>query len=97
MAAAAVDSRATSSSPVSSLSPSPSPTARKRSRSPSGLSLSSITFSDDELDPDAQDELALEYAAALDHLQTARCEWGGCGVEFWEIEPLVEHVHNGAL
>ncbi|GAA5869288.1 hypothetical protein JCM3774_004194 [Rhodotorula dairenensis] len=86
--------RTASSSPISSLSPSPSPTARKRSRSPSGISLSSITFSDDDLDPEAQDELALEYAAALDNLQTARCEWGGCGVEFWEIEPLVEHVHN---
>lgn len=93
-------SSALGSSPISSLSPSPSPTAavgaRKRSRSPSGVSLSSLGFSDDELDPEAQDELALEYAAAMDNLQTARCEWGGCGVEFWEIEPLVEHVHNGA-
>lgn len=95
-------SSAPGSSPISSLSPSPSPTAagaaavRKRSRSPSGVSLSSLAFSEDELDAEAQDELAVEYATAMDHLQTARCEWGGCGVEFWEIEPLVEHVHNGA-
>lgn len=90
-------SSAPGSSPISSLSPSPSPTtARKRSRSPSGISLSSLALSEDELDAEAQDELALEYATAMDHLQTARCEWGGCGVEFWEIEPLVEHVHNGA-
>ncbi|BGP50975.1 hypothetical protein JCM10450v2_006901 [Rhodotorula kratochvilovae] len=29
-------------------------------------------------------------------LQPVRCEWGGgaCGAEFWEVEPLVEHVHN---
>ncbi|KAG0655371.1 hypothetical protein C6P46_001027 [Rhodotorula mucilaginosa] len=88
-------SSAPGSSPISSLSPSPSPTtARKRSRSPSGISLSSLALSEDELDAEAQDELALEYATAMDHLQTARCEWGGCGVEFWEIEPLVEHVHN---
>ncbi|GAA5992128.1 hypothetical protein JCM10908_001779 [Rhodotorula pacifica] len=95
--------RTTSSSPISSLSPSPppqGPSSRKRSRSPSGLSYTSLAFppSDDDedelLDPEAQDELAQEYANAMDQLQTARCEWGGCGIEFWEIEPLVEHVHN---
>lgn len=77
------------SSPISSLSPSPSPSSRKRSRSPSRLSLS--PFSGDELEGlDELDPAALDPGA----LQTARCEWGGCGLEFWEVEPLVEHVHN---
>lgn len=80
------------SSPISSLSPSPSPSSRKRSRSPSRLSLS--PFSGDELEGlDELDPAALDPGA----LQTARCEWGGCGLEFWEVEPLVEHVHNSAF
>ncbi|KAM0755088.1 hypothetical protein T439DRAFT_322143 [Meredithblackwellia eburnea MCA 4105] len=27
-------------------------------------------------------------------LPVAHCQWGNCSAEFWEIEPLIEHVHN---
>lgn len=33
-------------------------------------------------------------------METVKCEWGGegkCGMEWWEVEPLVEHVHSGAF
>lgn len=86
------------SSPVSSLSPSPSP-SRKRSRSPSALSQNSYAYSGDEFDANNhdQDELDGQYGGfEAGQLQTAKCEWGGCTLEFWEVEPLVEHVHNGA-
>ncbi|GAA5900409.1 hypothetical protein JCM8208_005354 [Rhodotorula glutinis] len=62
---------------------------------------------DDELAPtapttSARDKVdpwtrrALKYGFDPRQLQPARCEWGNgsCGQEFWEVEPLVEHVHN---
>lgn len=43
---------------------------------------------DDELMPDVNDP---------DKMQTIECEWLGCGDEFYELEPLIDHLHTGKL
>lgn len=30
-------------------------------------------------------------------LSTAQCQWGDCREEFWELEPMMEHLHSGEL
>lgn len=30
-------------------------------------------------------------------LSTAQCQWGDCREEFWELEPMMEHLHSGQL
>lgn len=29
-------------------------------------------------------------------LSLVRCQWGNCGEGFWELEPLMEHLHTGS-
>ncbi|GAA6052132.1 hypothetical protein JCM3770_001236 [Rhodotorula araucariae] len=64
-------------------------------------SSSSATDSDNDDDDDHAGldpwtRRAHKYGFDPAQLQPVRCEWGGghCGQEFWEVEPLVEHVHN---
>lgn len=35
-----------------------------------------------------------EVAAAGSELQTIECEWNDCGELFWELEPLIKHLHT---
>ncbi|GJN93025.1 hypothetical protein Rhopal_006070-T1 [Rhodotorula paludigena] len=58
-----------------------------------------VDSDEDELDPTPRRRGAAAagpktYGFDPRQLQLQRCEWGPCGAEFWEIEPLVEHVHN---
>ncbi|BGP10715.1 hypothetical protein JCM10049v2_006607 [Rhodotorula toruloides] len=88
------------SSSLSSLSASPSSSQKRRRRSPSiSSSSSSLPEADSE-----EDELAAgagrprtraeKYGFDPSQLTLARCEWGNCGMEFWELEPLVQHVND---
>ncbi|GAA5881476.1 hypothetical protein JCM1840_001102 [Sporobolomyces johnsonii] len=77
------------SSSLSSVSASPSLHTPKRSRSASLAS--SAHSSDDELLSDS--DIANNYGFDPSTLTTAKCEWGDCQEEFWELEPLVEHIH----
>ncbi|GAA5969267.1 hypothetical protein JCM3765_002307 [Sporobolomyces pararoseus] len=87
------------SSPSPSLSPSPGPSRSKRSRSnstrsSSSSSSSSFSLNDDPLD-DGDDQLFEGIGGAPGQVQIGKCEWGNhCGLEFWELEPLVEHIHQ---
>ncbi|GAA5920805.1 hypothetical protein JCM3775_003959 [Rhodotorula graminis] len=84
-----------------------SPSISSSSSSASSSHLNQLASDDDELAPTApttstRDKVdpwtrrALKYGFDPRQLQPARCEWGNgsCGMEFWEVEPLVEHVHN---
>ncbi|GAA5883143.1 hypothetical protein JCM16303_006111 [Sporobolomyces ruberrimus] len=88
-------SRSSSTSSLSSSpSPSPSPSASKRSRQSSIASSSdSLAGDDDELL--STSDLVTSYGFDPNSVQIGKCEWGNhCGVEFWELEPLVEHIHQ---
>jgi len=85
--------------PFPSPSPSPSASTSKRSRvarnydSDSDSSSSSTSSGEDE-----DDELVSNSEYGFDPSATniGKCEWGNhCGIEFWELEPLVEHIHTG--
>lgn len=28
-------------------------------------------------------------------LSTSQCLWNDCGAQFWELEPMIEHLHSG--
>ncbi|GAA5886553.1 hypothetical protein JCM6882_001685 [Rhodosporidiobolus microsporus] len=69
---------------------SPSASSRRRPRSPSLSGDTDSLLSDD--DPLTASN---NYGFDARVMETIRCEWGGsCGCEFWEVEPLVEHVHS---
>ncbi|BGP19352.1 hypothetical protein JCM10213_006858 [Rhodosporidiobolus nylandii] len=78
------------SSSLSSLSSSASHPGPSRAASPS------ISGDTDDLMSD-DDALGPHNNWGFDarQMERIRCEWGGgtCGAEFWEVEPLVEHVH----
>lgn len=79
-----------SSSSLSSAASSP-----RRARSPSLSGDTDDLMSDD-------DTLGVHNNWGFDSrgMETVRCEWGGegaCGMEWWEVEPLVEHVHSGTF
>lgn len=89
-----------SSSPLSdvdSASSSPAPNTPPPIRSPS------LVFSSpDPSGPANQDEEDDELAPAAttsyfdpSSLPTAPCLWGDCNEEFWELEPFIDHLHNG--
>ncbi|GAA5866252.1 hypothetical protein JCM8547_007217 [Rhodosporidiobolus lusitaniae] len=79
-------SRSSSLSSLSSRSASPT-----RARSPSTSGDTDDLMSDD--DPLTASN---NYGFDARVMETVTCEWGGgsCGAEFWEVEPLVEHVHS---
>lgn len=96
--------QSSSSSSPSSLSPSPSPSPSrhsrshsKRSRRSSSASSSQSSLGRVELDDDDDDDGgSATYGFDPSQTQIGKCEWGNdCGVEFWELEPLVEHIHQG--
>ncbi|GAA5944867.1 C2H2-type zinc finger protein [Sporobolomyces koalae] len=79
------------------------PLKRPRRASGSGScsslsSSSSRSGSDSEEDDNGEfslSELVTNYGFEPNSLQIGKCEWGDhCGLEFWELEPLVEHVHS---
>ncbi|GAA5843448.1 hypothetical protein JCM3766R1_004331 [Sporobolomyces carnicolor] len=95
--------QSSSSSSPSSLSPSPSPSPSrhsrshsKRSRRSSSASSSQSSLGRVELDDDDDDDGgSATYGFDPSQTQIGKCEWGNdCGVEFWELEPLVEHIHQ---
>ena len=91
------------SSPLSSFASSPSIHSPPRGRSPS------ISSSSAGSHPDSYDELAgfsdgeptskkKSGGAGVydpDALTTAQCQWGDCTAEFYELEPMIEHLHSG--
>ncbi|GAA5837999.1 hypothetical protein JCM11251_006819 [Rhodosporidiobolus azoricus] len=78
------------SSATSSLAAASTSGHHKRARSPS---ISGDT--DDLLSDDDPLTASNNYGFDARLMETIRCEWGGsCGAEFWEVEPLVEHVHS---
>ncbi|GAA6044040.1 hypothetical protein JCM8097_001384 [Rhodosporidiobolus ruineniae] len=82
-------SRSSSLSSLSSSFSSSHPTTG-RARSPS---ISGDT--DDLMSDDDPLTASNNYGFDARQMETVRCEWGGaCGMEFWEVEPLVEHVHQ---
>ncbi|GAA5994316.1 hypothetical protein JCM11641_001814 [Rhodosporidiobolus odoratus] len=77
------------SSSLSSLSSSGS-TPSRRLRSPS---ISGDT--DDVMSDDDTVGVHNNWGFDVREFERTKCEWGGgaCPAEFWEVEPLVEHVH----
>ncbi|KAI5478261.1 zinc finger, C2H2-type, Ino80 complex subunit Iec1 [Pseudohyphozyma bogoriensis] len=77
-----------SSSPLSSVgssSPAPNTPPLPRSRSSSLSSTSSL----EQLTGGVGDKYGFDPAS----LQTTTCQWNDCGAEFWEVEPMIEHIH----
>ncbi|GAA6021182.1 hypothetical protein JCM11491_001598 [Sporobolomyces phaffii] len=93
-------SSSAASSSTSSLSPSPSPSASKRSRRDSRSSAAADSDLDSLDQPDDDElvstsDLVTAYGFDPASVQIGKCEWGNhCGLEFWELEPLVEHIHQ---
>ncbi|GAA6021252.1 hypothetical protein JCM10207_002589 [Rhodosporidiobolus poonsookiae] len=81
-------SRSSSLSSISSSHSHPAP-GQGRARSPSISGDTDDLMSDD--DPLTQGN---NWGFDARTMERARCDWGDCGLEFWEIEPLVEHVHS---
>ncbi|KAL8277584.1 hypothetical protein RQP46_010016 [Phenoliferia psychrophenolica] len=91
-----------SSSPSSH---SPPPTNLKRARSASSSSSSPPPTVVAARHPDSYDELSdvddadtpratkRTYGFDPATLPTTRCQWGTCTAEFYELEPLIEHIH----
>ncbi|GAA5912107.1 C2H2-type zinc finger protein [Sporobolomyces salmoneus] len=91
-----LSTRALSQPSTSSFSPSLSPSPSKRSRRSSTASSSSSSFTGTRRDDDElSDGDATSYGFDPSSVQIGKCEWGNhCGVEFWELEPLAEHIHQ---
>lgn len=90
------------SSPLTSFSASSSPSATtpKRARS---ASLSSSSPGPGDSDDDLSEggrahkkRSANAYGFDPATLPTTQCQWGACTLEFYELEPLIEHIHAGA-
>ena len=99
------------SSPLSEFTPSPPPTAAPPSPSISSDSsageapaseVDELALDDDDepgegVQPGTGGAKKRAFAEIDDHLQPAPCQWGDCAEEFWELEPLIEHLHNGTF